>query len=439
MNMNTLLGVIGVGRALVQDAEGVRARSYDERGLAPELRGLLDDGLFAEHGGLVGTGTTEGEGVFDFRYGPFTGGYPEAGVFHFHTYGEKILSVQADLSCKRRAIEAFMTGRGVDDCVEASAMVAGNFAAAHSLAFCRAVEAARGLSVPSSAKRIRIIALELERIYNHLMVIARLSLAAAQKVLAAHVEALFEETLRINASFSGSRLLAGVSRIGAVAPKVSDPGAAWLRELPRRVEALRRRFESIYGASLSNRNYLDRLHNIAAVSPELAARCSLTGPSLRAVGVARDLRGSEELLRGFAPVTKEEGDALARMEVRAEEILQSCALIARQCEALQAEAAAPEGHASAATSSDATAGDSPSVPTGGDRAAEGAGVGAAESPSGTVAWWVELAQGRVARARVSTPSLFGFQVFAEALCGHIFTDFPFAFDSFGLSFADAAR
>ncbi len=90
--------------------------------------------------GLIGTGSSKGEGVFDFRYGPFAGGFAEAGVFHLHTYGEKILSVEVDLSYKHRGIEAWMAGRSVGECVNASEAVAGNFAFAHSLAFCRAVQ-----------------------------------------------------------------------------------------------------------------------------------------------------------------------------------------------------------------------------------------------------------------------------------------------------------
>ncbi|MGO8694702.1 MAG: hypothetical protein ACLQMF_13655 [Rectinemataceae bacterium] len=372
--------------------------------------------------GLIGTGSSKGEGVFDFRYGPFAGGFAEAGVFHLHTYGEKILSVEVDLSYKHRGIEAWMAGRSVGECVNASEAVAGNFAFAHSLAFCRAVEAALELEIPRRARRLRIVGLELERIYNHLLVKAHLAQAAAQKVLAAHVEALFEEALRIDAMFSGSRLLSGLNRPGGVSPELSEARADRLQELSSRVVALGRRFESIYGTSLSNRNYMDRLHGIAVVSPSLADSSGLTGPSLRALGVAADLRLGEKLLGGFVPVIKEEGDSLARMEVRAEEIGQSCAIVAAQIEAMLAEA--PLSFAEAA-------------PPG--EGGEGSGVGEAESPCGTVAWRVEIAAGRVANASVSTPSLCGFRVFAQALQGHIFTDFPFAFDSFGLSFADAAR
>jgi Ni,Fe-hydrogenase III large subunit len=433
-----LLGIVEPGRALVQDRAGVSVQILDENGVSAELRDLFVSRVFDERVGLVGNGSAAGEGVFDFRYGPFTGGYSEAGIFHLHTYGEKILAVEVDLSCKHRAIETSMAGKSLEECLGASEAVAGNFAFAHSLAFCRAVESALALEVPRQARRLRIIGLELERIYNHLLVKARLAQAAAQKVLAAHVEALFEEALRIDKLFSGSRLLRGVNRVGGVSLGASEAFVERLPEVSSRVEELRRRFESIYATSLSNRNYMDRLHGIALVRPELAAAFSLTGPSLRALGMAEDLRLGEELLPGFEPIVKDEGDSLARMEVRAEEVSRSCAIVAAQIEALLSEGAS--GHLDAASGGSAGAAREVAVPGAAIHgAADAEGVGAAESPTGTVAWKVGLRNGRVESVYVSTPSLFGFRVFADALRGHIFTDFPFAFDSFGLSFADAAR
>jgi len=172
--MNALIGIIEPeGLALMQDSAGVLARPRNGESVRAEALRLLE-----ERGGPVGNGRTTGDGVFDFRYGPFVGGYPEAGLFHLYTYGEKILSVEADFSYKHRNIEGSMVGRSIGECASASETVAGNFAVAHSLAFCRAVEAALALPVPRRAERLRLVGLELERIYNHLLVTARLAAAS---------------------------------------------------------------------------------------------------------------------------------------------------------------------------------------------------------------------------------------------------------------------
>jgi len=432
--MNRLLGIIETPAApidLVQAEGAVEACAagtvevQTAPGQSDGVRALL-----ADRNRLLGNGASRGEGVFDFRYGPFTGGYPEAGVFHLHTYGERILSVEIDLAYKHRAIEASMAGATIEEGLRWAEAVCGNFAFAHSLAYCRAVESALGIAVTRADQRLRLIGLELERVYNHILVKARLAQAAAQKVLDAHLYALFEEALRLNSLFSGSRLLAGANRIGGIAsaaggvPAAAARGSTAADSLAHGVRELRSRFSRLYESSLSNRNYLDRLHLIAVVDPELAYEYSLTGPSLRASGVAVDLRTSEALFEGFAPFTKAEGDALARMELRSEEALQSCDIILEQLSALKAEG-------EAGMHEDRLPGTA--------ARASGAGVGAAESPSGTIAWRIEVDEGRIRSAYVSTPSFFGFRIFAEAITGHIFTDFPFALDSFGLSFADAAR
>jgi len=369
----------------------------------------------------VGNGHSTGEGVFDFRYGPFTGGLGETGLIHLSTYGERILAVEIDLSVKHRGVETSLEGLPIDGALSRAELVCGNFAFAHAHAFARAVERALDIHVNERSRRLSLAALELERIYNHLYVITRLAEAAAQKVLASHLGALFEEALRTNQRYGGSRFLHGVRRIGGIA--VRDEGS--LEETAARVHSIAARFADLYHSSLSSRNYLDRLHGIARIERGHAEMRSLTGPSLRAAGSDADLRTREDLLGEFRPVVRDEGDSLARMEVRSEEILQSCSIVEAQIAALRAD----DGRPAAAGSGEGT----DRVPV------TVVGLGAAEGASGVIAWAVATDGVTVQSAYASTPSLFGYQVFAEALTGHIFTDFPFALDSFGLSFADAAR
>ena len=413
--MNRLLGVlsrlpdsVSPVEIIIQDGPAVSLERHP-------VSDLFLATLLRERNERVGNGSATGEGVFDFRYGPFTGGIGETGVMHLSTYGEKLLAVEIELGTKHRGIESSLSGLGPAEALPMVERTCGNFAFAHAHSFATAVEQIEGIVPDERTKRLSLIASELERIYNHLYVITRLAEAAAQHVLAAHLGALFEEALRLNAKLCGSRYLMGVRQIGSFncSPSLD------LRNFAASVGQLKARFERLYRMSLSSRNYLDRLHGIAVVDRSRASSRSLTGPSLRATGIADDLRSGDELLAPFTPILREEGDSLARMEVRAEEVILGCSIIAEQIDGL----AGSEGK------------------RGTERPVTGSGraVGAAEGPSGVIAWAVDLEAGRIREAYASTPSLFGFQVFAEVLTGHIFTDFPFALDSFGLSFADAAR
>lgn len=378
--------------------------------------------LLRERNERVGNGSASGEGVFDFRYGPFTGGLGETGVMHLSTYGERILAVDIELASKHRGIEGALVGHGPESAIGIVQHVCGNFSFAHTHAFALALESIAGVSLSEHDRRLCAVAGELERLYNHLYAITRLAEAAAQHVLAAHLGALFEEILRLNGGLSGSRFLWGTRVPGGFA-SVEESSLDHLR---RGVGEVAARFQRLYKQSLGSRNFLDRLHGIASVSRELAEARSLTGPSLRASGIAEDLRAADPLLDGFSPVIRDEGDSLARMEVRAEEVLCSCRIIDAQIDRIIA-GVDGSGRADRDRVQEALS------------TATGRAVAAVEGPSGVIAWAINAEGGLVTNAYSSTPSLFGFQVFAEVLTGHIFTDFPFALDSFGLSFADAAR
>lgn len=415
--MSVLLGYHKDGDRSVDIVQDGRLVALREPGQSCPARSIVE-----QRDQVIGNGRTVGDGVFDFRYGPFTGGYPEAGIVHYYTYGERILSVEIDLSKKHRGIESSLRGREVGEAAVAVAGICGNFAAAHTLAYTRAIESALEVQVPASVLRFRVAVLETERIYNHLYVIMRLASAAAQKVLAAHLAALFEEALRLSEALTGTRGIgASLTWGGKVEPKLDA-------DFTRRLKAIGRSFSVLYGRSLESRNYLDRLHGTATVDAAHACERSLTGPSLRACGVDMDLRSGEALIPDFRVRTKVEADAFARMEVRAEELLDSVGIVADQVARLDSGTLATDAELVAKA-----------VERNREKSGYVTGLGAVESPTGTVAWLVNSENGRIRSAHVSSPSVFGFQAYADSVVGNIFTDVPFAVESFGVSFADAGR
>ncbi len=361
---------------------------------------------------FIGNTDKKGKGVFNFRYGPVTAGVGQAGVFNIKTYGERILSVSIDPSYKKRNIEQLMINKTPEEALRLAESVCGNFAFSHSLAFSRAIENIYGFDADENTKRVRIIALELERIYNHIYVMARLSKGAAQNVLTSHLEWLFEESLRTNKLFSSERFLKNFNSIGAV----NFSNSANIETVKDRIKILEEKFGELYQHSLKSWNFIDRIYKTATLTSKQAISIGLTGPSLRATGVGDDLRKNENLYENFKTVIRKTGDALARMEARAYETLHSCDIILTQLEKLKNGVAKPKKGAK-----------------------DGAGIGYCESPSGIVAYYVELKNGLVDYVYISTPSVFGYKAFADSFVGYIFTDFSFALDSFGINFADCAR
>lgn len=372
--------------------------------------------ILKQHPFKINDEPMSGPGVFRFRYGPVTSGVREAGCFHLYTYGEKILRATIDISWKQREMGKAMQHKSPETALLMAEKVCSNFAISHSIAFGRAVEMALGITPSLLTKNWRTLLTESERIYNHLHLIYKLASSAAQKVLAAHVSALFEDALRLNENLTGSRYLMGINNIGKLnhTPVMSD-----IQKVAQGYRELAERFTKLYKHSLANYNYLDRLHSAGTITPVQAEELGLTGPSLRACGIKDNLNDATEHLISLPVITQNQGDALARMEVRAEEIVNSCQYLV--------------DHLRASDSwNDSGGKDTELAKTG------GTGYAVVNSPSGALGYYVEVDEGKMQNVGIFTPSYSGMHAVSHVLEGLIFTDFPFVFDSFGVHFADAA-
>ncbi|HTQ63191.1 MAG TPA: nickel-dependent hydrogenase large subunit [Puia sp.] len=370
--------------------------------------------LLKNHSLKIQNAPISGTGVFCFRYGPVMAGVKEAGSFNLYTYGEKILRASVDLSWKHRKIETAMINKKPDEAIILAERVCSNFAMAHSVAFCRATENALKIPLDIETKNWRIILLEAERVYNHLNVIYKLAGAAAQKVLAAHLCSLFEEALRMNECLTGSRYLMNTNMIG----KIKIPQLAQIEKAIAGYQQILATFEQLYRHSLNNSNYLDRLHISGTLTQKQVEGFGLTGPSLRACGIQDDLNGTAEHLIGLPVVTQNEGDALARMETRAEEIVNSCDYIINHLKVSDTWKQEPEKNKT--------------------RQISGEGCGIANSASGALGYYIHIEEDIIRLVKICTPSYVGMHAVSEALKDMVFTDFPFVFDSFGIYFSDAA-
>ncbi len=372
--------------------------------------------MLKQHSLLINDKLMSGPGVFKFRYGPVTSGVREAGSFHLYTYGEKILRATIDMRWKHREMRKAMQNKPPEAALLMAERICSNFAISHSVALSKAVEMALGINPSLRTKNWRTLLIEAERIYNNLHLIYKLTSSAAQKVLAAHIGALFEKALRLNEKLAESRFLMNINNIGKLnhIPEISD-----IQKVANGYRELAERFTKLYKHSLANYNYLDRLHSAGIITPDQAGKLGLTGPSLRACGIKDNLNNTTEHLISLPVITKNQGDALARMEVRAEEIVNSCQYLVNHIRASDSWANIEEKDAEPTKTS-------------------GTGYAVVNSPSGALGYYLDVTEGKVQNVEIFTPSYPGMYAVSGVLEGQIFTDFPFVFDSFGVHFADAA-
>lgn len=198
----------------------------------------------------------------------------------------------------------------------------------NNLAYCLAVEKLAELDVPERAQALRVILAELTRINSHLLWLGTsgLDLGAMSTFLYAMRER--EIILDIFELISGQRMMTTYIR----------PGGVW-RDVPPEFEAAVRNFLDIMPRRIKeyddllqfNEIFLDRTKGIGIISAADCLAYGLSGPVIRASGVAHDLRKKQPYSGydqyDFDVAVQEEGDVYARYRVRLEEMTQSLRII----------------------------------------------------------------------------------------------------------------
>jgi formate hydrogenlyase subunit 5 len=351
-------------------------------------------------------------------YGPIRSGVFESIQYVIETGGEDILALHVRPFFKRRGLEQRFQGLDYGYGALLAERVAGIAAVAHALAFAHAFERALGLEPTRRAQRWRVVHAELERIANHLDVAVRLADDAALSVGVARFGILKEDILRLRARLCGSRFGRGVIVPGGIAaPPLLSP-AQVLAELDRFERDLRRD----RGLLLATTSFTDRLIGSGRLDTETVEAYAGVGPVARASGVGTDARFERPygayVRLGARLATAEEGDAMARLQIRFGEIHESLHLIRQAFERL----GRYDNELLAA-------------PLVGD----GAAFGWAEAPMGEVVYWVETRGGTLGTVRIASPSLRNWPLFVESFHGDVLTDFSFIEHSFGLTQAGADR
>ncbi len=198
----------------------------------------------------------------------------------------------------------------------------------NNIAYCGAVEALIGIEVPPRAQAIRVIMAELGRISDHIICcgLQAMDLGAFSVMLWAFIER--EKCYDIFDVTSGGRLTVSYGRVGGLAFDIPQDFEARVRAFLEKVPGVVDEIEKMLAR---NRIFLDRTKGIGVLSKEDAISFGVTGPMLRASGVAWDLRRVRPYL-GYQNVefdvpTSNDGDVFARFSVRLQEMRQSIRIL----------------------------------------------------------------------------------------------------------------
>lgn len=379
--------------------------------------------------------TVTGLDVFRIPYGPVRSGVFEAIQFVIETGGENVPRLHTRPFFKHRGMEARFAGLEPDRAVHVAERIAGIASVAYATAFSQAVERALGVVPPPAAECWRAIHGELERLACHIDVIAKQAETTALFVGQARFQILKEDVTRLRATLSGSRFGRGVVVPGGV----RGEGRMGLDELLRAVDRLERDLHRDRALFLGTASMSDRLIGSGRLPRGLVEEYGAVGPLARGSGLSVDARherpyGHYRRL-GVRVATARQGDAMARVNVRFDELGESLRLLRQTIDHLRRLGGGGRAEADGRPSRPDGAELMAALPEGGS----GTGFGWAEAPQGELLIWAELRDGLLEHVHVASPSLRNWALFDHAFPHDVLTDFAFIEHSFGLTPAGADR
>jgi NADH-quinone oxidoreductase subunit D len=248
--------------------------------------------------------------------------------FNLKLDGERIMDCDVEIGYLHRAFEK-MTEQGTwtqafpytDRLNYASPCI-------NNVAFALAVEKLCGIEVPDRCKYVRTIMSEISRITDHLTCLGMASgEVGAQTVMFYTLEAR-ELLYDLVEAVTGARLTVTWCRVGGITRDLPDDFADRIKVAFRNLEAVLDDCDKLLSR---NRVFIDRMSGIGTISREDAISYGLTGPLLRAAGVAYDVRKADPYLiydrMDFDVPTGEVGDNYDRFNVRFQEMYQSKRII----------------------------------------------------------------------------------------------------------------
>ena len=210
-----------------------------------------------------------------------------------------------------------------------------DYLAPSSNAFCYAlgVEKLLGITndIPERAQIIRVLNAELTRIASHCVWLGTGGIDLGALSVFFYTFDLRENILDMQEAAGGARMHPNYIRVGGVNGDLPDGYMdlldAFIEKFPGRMKDLRALVEA-------NPILQDRMVDVGILTPEEAVQWSLTGASLRACGIAYDVRKAYPYggydTYDFDIPTRDEGDSYARFLVRLDEMDQSWRII-KQC------------------------------------------------------------------------------------------------------------
>jgi NADH-quinone oxidoreductase subunit D len=191
----------------------------------------------------------------------------------------------------------------------------------NNLAYCLSIEKLFACEIPDRAVVGRVLLAELTRINSHLIFVgtAGIDLGASSVFLYTLRER--EKLLDLFEELTGQRMMTSFIRPGGLA---SDFTPSWLEGVGKFLDSMPKNIDEYESLLTNNPLFKERMVGIGVLKAEDALAWGVTGPMLRACGVAQDIRKTNPYCGyetyDFDAIVAEGGDCYARYKVRVAEL-----------------------------------------------------------------------------------------------------------------------
>lgn len=208
----------------------------------------------------------------------------------------------------------------------------------NNVGYVMAVERLMDIKITERCRYIRIIISELSRIMDHLVCIGANAVDLGALTNFWYFFRLREDIYEVLESLCGSRLTTAYTRIGGL---MRDAGEDFIPSVKRLTEEkIPAALKDVDSLLTRNKIFYERTKNVGKISAHDAAAYSITGPCLRASGVAYDVRKSSPYM-GYEEfdfnIAVDSGcDVYSRYLVRMQEMVESVKIIEQALERMPA-------------------------------------------------------------------------------------------------------
>ncbi|HKP76452.1 MAG TPA: NADH dehydrogenase (quinone) subunit D [Longimicrobiaceae bacterium] len=198
----------------------------------------------------------------------------------------------------------------------------------YNCAYAMAVEKLMGVEVTERCKVVRVICMELDRIFSHLLWLGTTAIDLGAFTVFLYTFQQREKIYDLHERFTGARITTSSTRIGGM---MADLPAGWITQLNEFLDNFVPVLDECETLLTNNAIWVGRTQGVGSISGEDAINWGLSGPNLRASGVSYDVRKDRPYYDyetyDFDVPVGEHGDIYDRYLCRMEEMRQSVRLL----------------------------------------------------------------------------------------------------------------